>query len=56
MKKAMKSKASVVVIFVWKVHGRGRLELCMGIMKDMRPPTLNLLLDIISVVMVAAGR
>lgn len=55
MKKALKSKASVVVIFVSKVHGLGRFELCLGIMKDMKPHTLNLLPDIISVVMVAAG-
>jgi len=55
MKRAMKSKASVVVIFVSKVHGPGRFELCLGIMKDTKPHTLNLLPDIISVVMVAAG-
>ena len=56
MKKAMKSKASVVVFFVWKDHGPGRFELCLGIMKDMKPRTSNLLLDTILVVMVAAGR
>lgn len=55
MKKALKSKASVVVIFVSKVHGLGRFELYLGIMKDMKPHTLNLLPDIISVVMVAEG-